>query len=58
MRCISGILFVVFLALPVRSEVIASCGPLSGYSHFFKNDFRDKAEWKEGGIPNIPGYVK
>ena len=30
----------------------------AGPVQFFKNDSRDKAEWKEGGIPNIPGYVK
>ena len=30
----------------------------AGPVQFSKNDFRDKAEWKEGGIPNIPGYVK
>ena len=48
MRCISGILFVVFLALPVHSEVSASCGPLPGHGHHFKHEFRDKKD-KDGG---------
>ena len=50
MRYILGVLFVVFFGIPARSEIIAPCGPLSGYSHFFKNDFVDSAEWKEGDI--------
>ena len=31
LSCVSSV-----LPLPVGSEVIASCGPLSGYSHYFK----------------------
>ena len=55
--CISFIVF-LFLALPARSEVIASCGPLSGYSHYFENDFSDTAGWDEGAILGTTVFTK
>ena len=57
-RCISGILFTVLLVLPVRSEIIASCGPFSGYSHYFKDEFNDNAEWKDGDITGTIIFTK
>ena len=58
MRCILGISLVMFLTLPVRAEVIASCGPLSGYSYFFEDELSDTWGWEEGPVNSITIFTR
>ena len=55
---IAAVAVAAALAGPARAKVIASCGPLTGYSYFFPHELRKESGWQDGRVGSINVFVK
>ena len=50
--------FWLSIVLPTHAEIIASCGPLTGYSYFYKDDLHDSEGWEEARITGATIFTR
>ena len=55
--CVALFLVVVATATADQAVVIASCGPSSGYSHFYENDLGGTVGWIEGELESTSIFI-
>ena len=52
------LVFCLACALPTHAEIIASCGPLAGYSYFYEDDLHDSEGWEEAKITGTTIFTR
>lgn len=59
MRHIALILcFWLAIVLSSHAKIIASCGPLAGYSYFYEDDLHDSEGWEEAKITGTTIFTR